>query len=150
MRSLIAVTASVAMLVAQVPVRPAHAEVTPPVPQVVTQWSGLAQVFRAFPDGGDPLSKQIASVIIKNPTLAADLVTYMRNTPDLTRAQKLAAEQGLAAAADHLGIKAADGNLLDDPWFIALALLALGVAICSAACQTNNNNNGGVAFVSAN
>src|SRR5262249_54735829 len=100
MRSLIAITASVAMLLAQTPVAPVSAETTPPAPQVASQNSVFAEAFKAFPNGGDGLSKRLADIILANRKLAPDLVIYMRNAPGLNRAQKLAAEHGLAAAAD--------------------------------------------------
>ena len=96
MRSLIAITASVALLVGQMPQGPAHAEITPPSPQVAAN-SVIAEAFKAFPDGGAPLSKRITAIILANPKLAPDLVIYMRNVPGLNRAQKLAAEYGLCS-----------------------------------------------------
>ena len=150
MRSLIAVTTSVAMLAAQVPALPAYAETTPPAPQAASQNSVFAEAFKGFPNGGDGLSKRLADIILANRKLAPDLVIYMRNAPGLNRAQKLAAEHGLAAAADALGIKAADlgvpaGPVItkdyvppapqDDAWFIALSILAVGAITCVAACR---------------
>jgi hypothetical protein len=150
MRGLIAIVASAAMVVAQVPLVPAYAETLPPAPQVVGENSTIAQTFKAFPNGGEALSKQIAKLLVANPKLAPDLVIYMRNTQGLNRAQKLAAEQGLASAADALKIKAAEIGVPqpqprvtkegiyapepDDLWLLALGLLAVGAAICAAAC----------------
>jgi hypothetical protein len=108
MRSLVAMTALLAMLVEQVPIAPARADTTPPAVQVPAQDSVIAAAFKAYPNGGEALSKQVAGLIMSNPKLAPDLVIYMRNTPSLNRAQKLAAEHGLAVAADELKIKAAD------------------------------------------
>jgi hypothetical protein len=136
------------MLVAQVPLVPAYAETAPPAPQVVSENSVIAQTFKAYPSGGERLSKQIVGLITTNPKLAPDLVIYMRNSSGLNRAQKLAAEHGLAAAADQLRIKAADMGIItkdtrppvieDDPWLIALGLLAVGAAICAAgACSSS-------------
>jgi hypothetical protein len=152
MRSLIAITASVAMLMAQVPLVPARAETSPPAPQVVSENSVIAQAFKAYPNGGDALSKNITGLILSNPKLAPDLVIYMRNSQVLNRAQKLAAEQGLAAAADRLGIKAADMPIVtkdtviapppdDSLWLLALGLLAVAAAVCMAdsPCQSSNN-----------
>ena len=148
MRGLIAIVASAAMLAAQVPMVPAYAETLPPAPGVASENSVIAQTFKAFPNGGEALSKKIAEVIVANPKLAPDLVIYMRNTQGLNRAQKLAAEHGLAAAADQLKIKAAEIEVPhprvtkegiyapepDDLWLLALGLLAVGGAICAAAC----------------
>jgi hypothetical protein len=158
MRGLISIAASVAMLVAQVPMVPAYAETLPPAPQVAGENSVIAQMFKDYPNGGDALSKKLAKALLANPKLAPDLVIYMRNTQGLNRAQKLAAEQGLAAAADALKIKAAEigvpqpqGRVTkegiyapepDDLWLLALALLAVGGAICAAAC--GNTPGGGV------
>jgi len=160
MRSLIAVTASVAMLVAQVPLAPAFGQSAPPAPQATSQYPIVAATFNAYPKGGDPLSKRIANLIVANPKLAPEFVIHMRNADGLSREQKLAAEQGLAAAADRLGIKGADLGVpltkdtvlapsLDDPWFIALAILAVGAAAGIAVGASQNNNNG-VIFVSPN
>jgi hypothetical protein len=122
---------------------------------VATQNAAIAAAFSAYPSGGEALSKQVLGLIMSNPKLAPDLVIYMRNTPSLNRAQKLAAEHGLAAALDQLKIKAADlgvpplvtkdyvptvANPLEDPWFIALSILAVAAAVCMAACNSNNNN----------
>ena len=149
MRSLIAITASVAMLMAQVPLAPARAETAPPLPQVVNENSVIAQTFKAYPNGGDGLSKNITGLILSNPKLAPDLVIYMRNAQGLNRAQKLAAEQALATAADQLRIKAAEVNVPplvtkegivappdDSLWLVALGILAAAAAACIAACNT--------------
>ncbi len=152
MRSIIAIAASAAMLIAQVPVAPARADIAPPAPQVVSENSGIAKMFKGFPNGGDGLSKQVADAIVANPKLAPDLVIYMRGSKTLNRAQKLAAEHGLAAAADQLRIKAADMGVpitkdmrppiapQEDLWLIALAILAVGAAICIAACGEHHDN----------
>src|SRR6266496_4362091 len=100
MRCLVAVAASVAMLVAQVPSMPAFAQSAPPAPQATTQSSVFSAAFKAFPSGGEPLSMRIADLITANPKLATELVIYMRSAQGLSRAQMVAAEQGLAAAAD--------------------------------------------------
>jgi hypothetical protein len=153
MRPLIAMVASVAMLAAQVPLTPARAQTAPaPAPQVVSENSVIAKAFKAYPNGGDALSKDIKALILSNPKLAPDVVIYIRNAQGLNRAQKLAAEQGVAAAADQLGIKAAERPVPplvtkdvivapppDDLWLIALGLLGVAAAACIAACTTNNN-----------
>jgi hypothetical protein len=148
MRSLIAVTASVALLVAQMPTLPAYADIVPPVAQAAKQDATLiAEAFKAFPSGGDPLSMRLADIIVANPKLAADLAIYLRNTEGLSRAQKLAAEHGLATAADRLGIRGADLGTPPmitkdklpveefDPWPIVLSILAVGAALCIALCN---------------
>jgi hypothetical protein len=153
MRSFIAIAASVAMLLAQMPLQPARAESAPPALQVASYNSVIAQTFQAYPNGGDALSKNITALILSNPKIAPDLIVYMRNAKDLSRAQKLAAEQGLAAAAETLRIKAADmgvpivtkdtvvAPIMDDGWWAALAALAIGAALCIAECRNNTNNN---------
>jgi hypothetical protein len=138
------------------PAVPGYAETVPPAPQASTQNAVFSEMFKAYPKGGEALSKQVASLLMTNPKLAPDLVIYMRNTQGLNRAQKLAAEQGLAAAADALKIKAAEIGVPpprvtkegiyapepDDLWLLALAILAVGGAICAAAC--GNTPSGGV------
>ena len=148
MRSLIAVTASVAIVVAQMPTLPAYADIASPAAQVAKQDSTLiAEAFKAFPSGGDPLSMRLADIIVANPKLAADLAIYLRSTEGLSRAQKLAAEHGLATAADRLGIRGADLGTPPmitkdklpveefDPWPIVLSILAVGAALCIALCN---------------
>jgi hypothetical protein len=153
MRPLIAMAASLAMVMAQVPLAPARADTAPPAPQVVSESSVIAQTFQAYPNGGDALTKDIRALILSNPKLAPDLVLYMRNAQGLSRAQRLAAEQALAEAANRLGIKAAErpvppvvtkeGIVAPPPdeslWLIALGLLAVGAAACIAACSTSSN-----------
>jgi hypothetical protein len=143
MRSLIAITASVAMLVAQVPLVPAFGQTAPPAPQAAAQSqnSVVSATLNDFPNGGDALSARIADLIIANPKLATDFVTYIRNAQGLTREQKVAVEQGLAAAADRLGIKAQVVNGEDDGlWLLALAILAIAAGICIMACDNGKNN----------
>ena len=162
MRSLIAITASVTMLLAQVPLVPAYADTTAPAPQVATQNAAIAAAFNAYPNGGAALSKQVLGLVMSNPKLAPDVVIYMRNTPGVNRAQKLAAEHGLAAALDQLKIKAADlgvppmvtkdtvpvvAPFWEDPWFIAAAIAAVGAAIGIAAGQ---NSSGATTIVVTN
>jgi hypothetical protein len=153
MRSLIAVTTSVAMLLGQVPLVPAFAQSAPPAPQATSQYWIIAVTFNDYPNGGDPLSTRIADLIIANPKLAPEFVTYMRNTEGLSRAQKLAAEHGLAAAADRFGIKAADvavppltkdtiiAGPVCDWWCVALAILAVGAAAGGIAYGAEHHNN---------
>src|SRR5260370_31480818 len=117
MRSVIAVVSSVAMLVAQVPATPASAQTVSPAAlqrvnlnaaQAGPQNPVIAEAFQAFPKGGDPLSKRIADIIAKDPKLAVALVKFVQTAPGVSTDQKLAAERGLAAALNRLGIKAAD------------------------------------------
>jgi hypothetical protein len=170
MRSWIALTTAVALVVTQVPL-PASAQNAPTATQVAVQSPSIATTFKAFPSGGDALKMRIADLIIANPKLAPELVVYMRNAPDLNRAQKVAAEHGLATAADRLGIKAreacppraradrrdeccpdgtwryerqADGTLrdvgCDEAWYIAAAILAVAAAVCIAACRKHGDD----------
>ena len=153
MRSVIAVVSSVAMLVAQVPATPAFAQsaVSPAALQRVNlnaaqagpQNPVIAEAFQAFPKGGDPLSKRIADIIAKDPKLAVALVKFVQTAPGLSTDQKLAAERGLAAALNRLGIKAADmpvkapvvAEAYDYTWLLALA--AIAALICLGVCHKN-------------
>src|SRR5262249_51217811 len=150
MRSLIAISASIALLAGQLPPLPAHAETTPPAPQVAVQNAAVAAAFNAYPAGGEALSRQLSGLILSNPKLAPDVVIYMRNTPGLNRAQKLAAEHALASALEQLKIKAADLGVplvtkegivapAEDAWWIAAAILAVGAAVCIAICRTGGS-----------
>jgi hypothetical protein len=154
MRSAIAVVSSVAMLVAQMPAAPAFAQ-TATSPAAVpaslnpeharAQGRMFAEAFMAFPNGGGPLSDRIADIILKNPNSAAALVRYMQTTPRLSRNQKLAAEHGLAAALQRMGIKAADmpvkAPLPQEEGYnysYLLALLAIAGIICLGVCRHNH------------
>jgi hypothetical protein len=152
MRSLIAVTTSVAMLLGQMPLVPAFAQSAPPAPQAATQYPIIAATFNVFPNGGDPLSTRIANLILANPKLAPEFVIYMRNTEGLSKAQKLAAEHGLAAAADRLGIRAADYGVVTKDGIVAatpvcdwlcigMAILALGAIAGGIAVGAESHNN---------
>jgi hypothetical protein len=152
MRSLIAVTASVALLLAQVPPMPASAQNAVPGQQATTQSPVVAATFKAFPNGGEALSMRIADLITANPKLATEFVIYMRNAEGLNRAQKVAAEQGLAAAADRLGINAQvycppgtppNSPQCTDPWFIALSILGVAAAVGIAVGLSNKGGGGG-------
>jgi hypothetical protein len=153
MRSVIAVVSSVAMLVAQMPATPAFAQnaVSPAAQRVNLnadqagpQNPVIAEAFQAFPKGGDPLSKRIADIIAKDPKLAVALVKFVQTAPGLSIDQKLAAERGLAAALNRLGIKAADmpvkalppvAEAYDYTWLLALA--AIAALICLGVCHKN-------------
>jgi hypothetical protein len=150
MRSVIAVVSSVAMLVAQVPPSFAQNAVSTPAQPVtfspgqgVSVSPAIVDAFNAFPKGGDQLSKRIADIIVKNPKLATGMVRYLQATPGISREQKLAAEQGLAAALNRLGIKAADMPVKapvapvaeEYDWTWLLALAAIAALICIGVCH---------------
>jgi len=142
------------MLVAQMPATPAFAQsaVSPAALQRVNlnadqagpQNPVIAEAFQAFPKGGDPLSKRIADIIAKDPKLAVALVKFVQTAPGLSTDQKLAAERGLAAALNRLGIKAADmpvkaqplAETYDYTWLLALA--AIAALICLGVCHKDN------------
>jgi len=151
----ISVVCSVAMLVAQMPVGFAQNAVsTPPsqaafspAPEDVTPSPAILDAFKAFPKGGDLLSKRIEDFIVTDPKLAPGLAKYVQTAPDLNKEQKQAALRGLAAALNRLGIKAAELPLPTKeapyvapppevyPGAALLALLALGGLICVLACH---------------
>jgi hypothetical protein len=151
----ISIICSVAMLVAaQIPPGFAqNAASTPPsqaafspAQEDVTPSPAILDAFKAFPKGGDLLSKRIEDIIVTDPKLAPGLAKYMQTAPDLTKEQKQAAFRGLAAALNRLGIKAAELPVYTkeapppvaayrfDPGPI-LAIAALGVFACVLACQ---------------
>ena len=95
----------------------------------------VVAAFKAFPKGGDPLTKRIADLIAKDPNLAPGLVKYMQTDPSLTNDQKKAAERGFAEALKRLGIMAADMEVYTKApppppptcewcWLLALAAIA--------------------------
>ena len=155
MRSAIAIVSGMAMLMAQmsagfaqssIPAKPAAlgtAQDLAVTLQNVTVSPVIVAAFKAFPKGGEPLSKRIADIIAKDPNLAAGLVKYMQTEPSLTSDQKQAAERGFAEALTRLGIMAADMPVKAPAppppetcyycWLLALAALA-GI-ICLGVCQ---------------
>jgi hypothetical protein len=146
MRSTIAIVSAIAMLVGQIP--PGFAQTTMPVqrPAAFQRTDtapdpAIVDAFAAFPKGGEALSKQLADIIVKDPSLAPGLVNYVR-TPGLNKDQKLAAERGLAAALQRLGIKAADlpvppvTQQADDYTYL-LALAGVALAIAAFICCEN-------------
>ena len=161
MRSIIAIASAVSMMLAQVPTTGfADTADSPPVPRPVTlsppqteaQNAVLAKAFKAFPNGGDALSKRISDLVAGNPKLATDLVKYVRTVPGVTYGQKIAAERGLAAALERLGIKAADmpvkavpmqpaAEVYDYTWLAALAAAAAiaGIVCLAGACRNDHN-----------
>jgi len=154
MRAIIALTTAAAMLAAGIPTVPAFAQsvVAPVRLETASQNPAIAEMFKAFPGGGEALSKRIADFIVSNPKLAPDLANYVVNTPGLSKAQKVAAERGLAAALERLGIKAADLPVYKAPpapvvveepfnplWLLAAAALIGGI-ICAFECFKTSNN----------
>ena len=165
MRSTIAVVSAMALLVGQIP--PGFAQSAMPVPQPVafqptdaTPDPAIIDAFAAFPKGGEALSKQLADIIVKDPSLAPGLVNYVR-TAGLNKDQKLAAERGLAAALQRLGIKAADMPVKALPagaapegyhytYLLALAGVAAATAglICLGVCRNEGTTTVGTPIVS--
>jgi hypothetical protein len=151
MRSAVAAVAIVALLGAQIPPTPSFAQSAESVrlQQPTSANPAVAGAFAAFPKGGDLLSKRIADLVVRNPQVAMDVLNYVRATPGLSHAQKLAAERGLAMALDRLGIKAADMPVKAPPpppvvveydysWLALLAAAAIAVAVCvTELCREN-------------
>ena len=152
----ISVISGIAMLVAQTPGFAQNAVSTPAQPaafgpaQDVTP-PAIVDAFKAFPKGGDQLSKRIEDIIVADPKLAADLAKYVQTAPDLNKEQKQAAFRGLAAALNRLGIKAAELPVYtkeapppvapvygEVPPFVPLLALAALAGICVVACQSEN------------
>src|SRR5262249_5268992 len=155
----ISAISGIAMLVAQIPPGFAQNAVSTPAqpvalapPQDVIP-PAIVDAFKAFPKGGDQLSKRIEDMIVADPKLAPDLAKYVQTAPDLNKEQKQAALRGLAAALNRLGINAAElpvytkeGAPLPPPVYgevppfvpIAAALAALA-GICVVACVGTGN-----------
>ena len=149
MRSVIAIVSAVALVAAQIPPGFAQnagsaqpAAYNPALDATVTVNPAIVDAFKAFPKGGDPLSKRIADMIVKDPRLGPGLVKYVMTDRGLSTDQKLAAERGLAEALNRLGVKAADmpvykappvAEVYDYTWILGL-LAILGI-ICLALCQ---------------
>jgi hypothetical protein len=155
LRFLIGITSCVAMLGAQIPCGFAQHAVSPRVQaaatgpaQDATPSPAILDAFKAYPKGGDELSKLIEDLIVSDPELAPALAKYMQMAPGLNKEQKQAAFRGLAAALNRLRIQAADMPVYKAPaaapaaiaepfpWLPALlaaALIAGGIAAIAAA-----------------
>jgi hypothetical protein len=153
----ISVACSVAMLVAQIPHGFAQNAASPPPSQAafspaedVTPSPVILDAFKAFPKGGDQLSKRIEDLIVADPKLAPGLAKYLQTALDLNKEQKKAAFRGLAAALNRLGVKAAELPVYtkegapppvvpyaEGPPFVAIAatIVGLGILACVLACQ---------------
>jgi hypothetical protein len=154
----ISIICSVAMLVAQMPPGFAQNAVSTPAQpaafgpaQDVTP-PAIVDAFKAFPKGGDQLSKRIEDIIVAEPKLAPDLAKYVQTAPDLNKDQKQAALRGLAAALNRLGIKAAELPVYtkeapppvvpayaEVPPFVPFLALAALAGICAVACVGHGN-----------
>jgi hypothetical protein len=147
----ISVACSVAMLAAQIPSGFAQNAASIPPSQAafgpaedVTPSPAILDAFKAFPKGGDLLSKRIEDIVVTDPKLAPGLAKYVQTAPDLNKEQKQAAFRGLAAALNRLGIKAAELAVpaaAPPPVYAEgpgigplLALVGLGVFACVLAC----------------
>jgi hypothetical protein len=150
----ISVISGLAMLVAQVPPGFAQNAVSTPAqpaafgPAQEVSPPAIVAAFKAFPKGGDLLSKRIEDIIVADPKLAPDLAKYVQTAPDLNKDQKLAALRGLAAALNRLGIKAAELPVYtkeapppvapvygEVPLLPLLGLAAIAGLACVFACQ---------------
>jgi hypothetical protein len=158
MRSVVAITSAMSIILAQVPTtgfaQSAAALVQPVAltseaeaqsPQAAAQNAAIEKAFKAFPNGGDALVKKITNLVVRNPKLATDVLKYVQTAPGVTYGQKVAAEHGLAAALERLGINAADmavkapppqAAVYDYTWLAALAAaIVVGGIVCIAVCE---------------
>ena len=154
----ISIICSVAMLVAQMPSGFAQNAVSTPAQPVALGPAqdvtppAIVAAFKAFPKGGDQLSKRIEDIIVAEPKLAPDLAKYVQTAPDLNKDQKQAALRGLAAALNRLGIKAAELPVYtkeapppvvpayaEVPPFVPFLALAALAGICAVACVGHGN-----------
>jgi hypothetical protein len=112
----------------------------------------VLDAFKAFPNGGDLLSKRIEDIIVRDPKLAPGVAKYVQTEPGLNKEQKLAALRGLAAALNRLGVKAAELPLPPpaapaappppvavDPLLLLLGLGATAGIVCAALCDSADN-----------
>jgi hypothetical protein len=111
----VVIVSSVALVVAQIPPGFAQNAAPPrvqsaalaPAPDA-TPSPAIVAAFKAYPKGGEELSKRIEDIIVSDPNAAPGLAKYVQTTPSLTKEQKSAAYNGLAAALNRMGINAAD------------------------------------------
>ena len=111
----VVIVSSVALVVAQIPPGFAQNAAPPWVQsaaldpaQDATPSPAIVAAFKAYPKGGEELSKRIEDIIVSDPNAAPGLAKYVQTTPSLTKEQKRAAFDGLAAALNRMGINAAD------------------------------------------
>jgi hypothetical protein len=114
--------------------------------QDATPSPAILDAFKAYPQGGDQLSKLIEDLIVSDPQLAPGLARHMQTAAGLNKEQKQAAFRGLAAALNRLQIQAADLPLYKAHpappvveefawWPVALGALIVGGGIaCIALC----------------
>jgi hypothetical protein len=153
MRCLISGVSIVALLAAQVPTTPAFAQspVTPVNLQTQPGADVYGKMFAAFPNGGEQLSNQIADIIVANPKIAPQLVSYAQ-AAGLNRLQKIALEHGFAQALKRMGINAADLGVPTKAqpsyppapavveegfewwWLVLAAAVIAGVVVCAIEC----------------
>jgi hypothetical protein len=150
LRSLIGTASCVAMLVAQVPSGFAQHAVSPVQPAAIgpaqdaTPSPAILEAFKAYPKGGDQLSKLIEDLIVSDPQFAPGLARHLQTAAGLNKEQKQAAFRGLAAALNRLQIRAADMPIYKAPppvveefpwWPVVLGALIVGGGIaCVAFC----------------
>jgi hypothetical protein len=153
MRSVIALTTAAALVMAGFPVVPSYAEppAAPGRAGAEAPDPAVINLFKAYPNGGEKLSKGIADLIVSNRKLAPNLANYVVNTPGLSKAQKIAAERGMAAALERLGINAADIYTKAppapppvapveagfNPLWLLVAAAVIGGIICAFECVKN-------------
>jgi hypothetical protein len=156
-RVAISVVSGIAMLVAQMPLGFAQNAVSTPgrsaavsPAQEVALSPAVLDAFKAFPQGGDLLSKRIEDIIVTDPKLAPGVAKYVQTAPDLNKEQKLAALRGLAAALNRFKIKAADLPVYKEaappppveegvsPWLLLLGLGATAGIVCAVVCNSGH------------
>jgi len=153
MRSVVALTTAAALVMAGVPVVPSYAETAaaPVRAGAEAPDPAVINLFKAYPNGGEKLSKGIADLVVSNRKLAPNLANYVVNTPGLSKGQKIAAERGVAAALERLGINAADIYTKApplapppppveagfNPLWLLVAAAVIGGIICAFECIKN-------------
>jgi hypothetical protein len=152
MRKFVATITATAMMAASLPSSPVFAQerlipISAPASAPVDQVALISSTIKAFPNGGEPLKLAITDLIVKHPSYAANLVTYVKHEPSLTSAQKQAIVAGLADALNQKGILAqaqAGGLSADMIAFILAFASVLGFIlykISRASCSTSVSPN---------
>lgn len=116
MRKFIAVTSIAALIAAGMPISPASAQTAATPVRAVPGEAGnpIASILNSYPNGGAEMRAEITDLVVRQPQLAADLVSYVKSVR-VNAQQRKAVHEGLADALTQL--KATNQAYRDDRGF---------------------------------